>query len=96
LAPVLGASLATLGVARDDALQLHLHATARGVVSAAVRLGIAGPGEAQRLQAASAATQRAVLAECADLDPAEQCQTAPLVDLLGAGQDRLYSRLFTS
>jgi urease accessory protein len=96
LAPVLGASLAALGVARDDALQLHLHATARGVVSAAVRLGLAGPGEAQRLQASSAATQRAVLAACAGIDPAEQCQTAPLVDLLGAGHDRLYSRLFTS
>jgi urease accessory protein len=96
LAPVLGASLAILGVTRDDALQLHLHATARGVVSAAVRLGIAGPGEAQRVQALSAPTQRAVLAGCAELEPAAQCQTAPLLDLLGAGHDRLYSRLFTS
>jgi urease accessory protein len=96
LAPVLGASLSVLGVGRDDALQLHLHATARGVVSAAVRLGIAGPGEAQRLQAFSAATQRAVLAECASLESAGQCQSAPLIDLLGAGHDRLYSRLFTS
>jgi urease accessory protein len=96
LAPVFGASLGALGVARDDALRLHLHATARGVVSAAVRLGIAGPGEAQRLQASSALTQRAVLASCADLEPAAQCQTAPLADLLGAGHDRLYSRLFTS
>jgi urease accessory protein len=96
LAPVFGASLGSLGVARDDALRLHLHATARGVVSAAVRLGIAGPGEAQRLQASSAVTQSAVLASCADLEPAAQCQTAPLADLLGAGHDRLYSRLFTS
>jgi urease accessory protein len=85
-----------LGVARDDALQVHLHATARGVVSAAVRLGIVGPGEAQRLQASSAAMQRRVLAECGGLEPGEQCQTAPLHDLLGAGHDRLYSRLFTS
>ncbi|MDX6629039.1 MAG: urease accessory protein [Gaiellales bacterium] len=96
LAPVLGASLGVLGVARDDALQLHLHATARCVVSAAVRLGIAGPGEAQRLQASCASTLRAVLAECGELEPAAQCQTAPLLDLLGAGHDRLYSRLFTS
>jgi urease accessory protein len=96
LAPVLGASLAALGVARDDALQLHLHATARGVLSAAVRLGIVGPGEAQRLQASAVVTQRAVLAECAGLEPAAQCQSAPLLDLLGAGHDRLYSRLFTS
>jgi urease accessory protein len=96
LAPVFGATLGVLGVARDDALRLHLHATARGVVSAAVRLGIAGPGEAQRLQASAAATQSAVLAECAGRAPADQCQTAPLADLLGAGHDRLYSRLFTS
>jgi urease accessory protein len=96
LAPVLGATLGVLGVAHDDALQLHLHATARGVVSAAVRLGVVGPGEGQRLQASSAATQRAVIDHCARLVPAGQCQTAPLVDLLGAGHDRLYSRLFTS
>jgi urease accessory protein len=96
LAPALGASLRALGVARDDALRLHLHATARGVVSAAVRLGIVGPGEGQRLQASSAATQSAVLAACAGLGPGAQCQTAPLLDLLGAGHDRLYSRLFTS
>jgi urease accessory protein len=96
LAPVLGASLSVLGVTRGDALQLHLHATARGVVSAAVRLGIVGPGEGQRLQASSAATQSAVLAGCADLEPCAQCQTSPLLDLLGAGHDRLYSRLFTS
>jgi len=96
LAPVLGATLAVLGVARDDSLQLHLHATARSVVASAVRLGVVGPGEAQRLQASSAATQRAVLVECAGLEPAAQCQSAPLLDLLGAGHDRLYSRLFTS
>jgi urease accessory protein len=96
LAPVLGATLGVLGVEREDALQVHLHGTARGVVSAAVRLGIVGPGEGQRLQASCAATQRAVLRECAGLEPQSQCQTAPLVDLLGAGHDRLYSRLFTS
>jgi urease accessory protein len=96
LAPVLGATLAALGVARDDALQLHLHATARSVVASAVRLGVVGPGEAQRLQASSAATQRAVLVECAGLERPAQCQIAPLLDLLGGGHDRLYSRLFTS
>jgi urease accessory protein len=96
LAPVLGATLGLLGVAHGDTLQLHLHATARGVVSAAVRLGVVGPGEGQRLQAASAVTQRAVIAECSGLTPAGQCQTAPLLELLGAGHDRLYSRLFTS
>jgi len=96
LAPVLGATLGVLGVSRDDTLQVHLHSTARGIVSAAVRLGIAGPGEGQRLQASCAVTQRAVIAECARLTSASQCQTAPLVDLLGAGHDRLYSRLFTS
>jgi urease accessory protein len=96
LAPVLGATYALLGVGRDDALRLHLHGVARGVVSAAVRLGIAGPGEAQRLQASAALTQSAVLAACSALAAAAQSQTAPLIDLLGAGHDRLYSRLFTS
>ena len=35
-------------------------------------------------------------ARCADLDEKDVVQTAPVIDLLQAGHDRLYSRLFQS
>jgi urease accessory protein len=96
LAPVFGASLAALGVERDATLRLHLHAVVRGTVSAAVRLALAGPAEAQRLQAQAGPTLDAVLARCAHLAVSSQTQVAPLHDLLAAGHDQLYSRLFAS
>jgi urease accessory protein len=96
LAPVFGASLAILGVERDATLHLHLHGTARGLVSAAVRLALAGPAEGQRLHAAAAPTLAAVRHACSGLDVAAQTQTAPLHDLLAGGHELLYARLFAS
>lgn len=96
LAPVFGAVLAALGVAHRDALALHLLLALRGAASAAVRLGIVGPHEAQRLQSRHGATLEAVLAGCGDLPPEAAATTSPLFDLLGATHDRLYARLFQS
>jgi len=59
-----GATLAGLGLERREALALHLYAALRGVASAAVRLGLIGPHEAQRLQCRHGATLDAVLADC--------------------------------
>ena len=95
-APLLGATLATLAVGRGTALALHLYLTLRGSASAAVRLGIVGPYEAQRLQQRHAATMDAVLERCAWMPPAQAATTAPLVDLFGATHERLYARLFQS
>lgn len=96
LAPVLGASLAVLDVDRDATLRLHLHGVARGLVSAAVRLGLVGSNEGQGLQARAAPTLDSVLAHCAHLEVPAQTQTAPLHDLLAGGHELLYSRLFSS
>jgi urease accessory protein len=96
LAPVYGASLAALGVERDAMAALYLHGVARGVLSAAVRLAVVGPIEAQRLQADAAPTLTAVAARCARLDPAAQTQVAPLHDLLAGGHDLLDARSFAS
>ena len=68
----------------------------RGVLSSAVRLGILGPYAAQRLQVECAADVGAVLARCGPLRESDIAQTAPILDLLQAGHDRLYSRLFQS
>ncbi len=96
LAPVFGAVLCAIGVARRDTLALHLHLALRGIVSAAVRLGAVGPLEAQRLQLRHGATLDSVLAECSDLRPEDAATVAPLHDICGATHDALYARLFQS
>ncbi len=96
LAPVFGASLAALGTSKNEALALHLHSALRGVASAAVRLGVIGPHEAQRLQRRHGRTLDAVLAECATLGQMDAATVSPLLDIMGATHDRLYARLFQS
>lgn len=96
LAPLFGAALNALGVERDESLAIFLHLALRGVVSAGVRLGVAGPLEAQRLSSRHAPTLEAVLAACARLKPEEAACTAPVADILAANHDRLYARLFQS
>ncbi len=92
----LGGVTGALGLAEAGAARLHLHLTLRGLLSAAVRLGAAGPLEAQALQAALAALAEEVLAACGPLPPAEAALTSPLLELLQAQSDHLYSRLFRS
>src|SRR3984957_6961394 len=96
LAPVFGASLAALGAARAAAQALHLYVALRGVASAAVRLGVVGPHEAQRLQRSHSRTLDAVLAACGNVAPDDAATAFPLLDLMGATHDRLYARLFQS
>jgi len=95
-APVSGAVFKTLGLTRTSTQRVVLFGAARGVLSAAVRLGIVGSYEAQRMQQACAPWLDRVAVECADLTIADLAQTAPLIDILQAGHDRLYSRLFQS
>ncbi len=89
-APVLGGVAALVGLSAVEAEILALHVAVRGVLSAAVRLGRLGPLEAQALHA------ELPLDEARRAAPDEPAQTAPLVELFGGLQDRLYSRLFQS
>jgi urease accessory protein len=95
-APLFGAAFRALDVPLADAQRLFLHFALRGVTSAAVRLGALGPHEAQRLQSDSATQLDRVLEECANLDVDALAQPAPLLEIIGAQHDRLYSRLFQS
>jgi urease accessory protein len=95
-APVFGAVLRTLGVGIGDAQQLILLLAARGLLQAAVRLGLAGTHESQRLLRELSQDLDDVLRRCADLREDDLAQTAPLADLFGAMHERLYSRLFQS
>ncbi len=96
LAPIFGASLSILGLDRSETLGLHLYLALRGVASAAVRLGIVGPHEAQRLLAERGPRLDAILKRCESLGPDDAATAAPVVDIVGATHDRLYARLFQS
>jgi urease accessory protein len=95
-APIAGAALAAIDVPLDAAQRLFLYNTVRGVLAAAVRLGVIGSYDAQRVQFACASVLERVLDRCRDLEETEAAQTAPIPDLLQCAHDRLYSRLFQS
>ena len=95
-APVFGAITKALGVTRSHATNLFCFQHLRCGLSAAVRLGIMGPLEAQSLQHRLIPCARNVLSHCENLPVGEAAQTAPLLELWQGTQDRLYSRLFQS
>jgi urease accessory protein len=95
-APVLGAVFGALGMGAIDAQRAFLHGTARGVVSAGVRLGVVGPIEGQRVLAEAGEALGRILVECMLVEPEDAAQAAPLVELFGALHERLDGRLFQS
>jgi urease accessory protein len=95
-APVFGAVTRTLGLNRPLAASLFFFLHLRGLVAAAIRLGMVGPMEGQALQHRLAPAAREILAECDTLTVTAAAQTAPLLEIWQGTQDRLYSRLFQS
>jgi urease accessory protein len=93
---IFGHILNSLDVDRTQTLRLFLFNHLRGIISAAVRLNIVGPLDGQALQSQLATVAEDLLAKTHDLPIDEATQTAPLLDLFQATQDRLYSRLFQS
>jgi urease accessory protein len=96
VAPMTGAVCRALDVPLDTTQRAVLFMAGRGVLSAAVRLGIAGSYEAQRLQVESAPRAAALVQRYAGSGAADLAQSAPFVDVLQGAHDRLYSRLFQS
>jgi urease accessory protein len=92
--PVFGAVLRILGVSRSGAARLFFFQHLRGLVAGAIRLGIAGPMEAQAWQYRLAPRAQGILLRCEHLPVADIAQTAPLLEIWQATHDRLYSRLF--
>lgn len=91
-----GAVAAALQLGLAQSIRLFLHITLRGLISSGVRLNIVGPLQGQALQYGLAPFTSALAARCQQFEPRSMAQTAPLIDLFQAGQDRLYSRLFQS
>jgi urease accessory protein len=96
LAPLWGFVFRALGMSLEDTVRLFLWSAARGVLSAGVRLGLAGTYEAQRMLAELGPALDAVAERCGALGVDDLAQPAPLLDLLHATHDRLHSRLFQS
>lgn len=94
--PVMGVVFVALHLPLAVAQQVCLYTAIRGVLTAAVRLGIAGSYESQRIQHDLAPVIAAVADRARDFDENDLAQTAPIVDVLHAAHDRLYSRLFQS
>ena len=95
-APVVGAVLGHLGFNRRHAAGLLLFMTLRGVISAAVRLGIIGPLEGQRIEFELGPEAGRMADKCHGLTTDDLSQTSPLLEIFGGTHDRLYSRLFRS
>ena len=92
LAPVFGLVSRALNVPSAQMSSLFLFIHLRGYISAAVRLGIVGPMQAQQSQASLAM-------KLSGIDPMplrSAAQINPMLDLIQMMQDRLYSRLFQS
>jgi urease accessory protein len=96
LPPVFGAACGALGLSAREAQIAHLHGALRSVLSAAVRLGLLGPLEAQAIQGERRALLDRILATCGELAVEDAAQPSPLVELYGALHDRLEARLFQS
>jgi urease accessory protein len=96
LAPVFGAVTRAVSVSQRSTVRLFFFTHVRGLMASAVRLGIVGPFEAQTLQCQLGARVEEVSTHCQDLSLDEVAQTAPVLELWQATQDRLYSRLFQS
>ncbi len=96
VAPLSGVTFRLLGLPLATAQHVALFCAARAVLTAAVRLGITGSFEAQRMQHECADWLEHVAQRCRMLTADDLAQTAPLIDVLQAGHDRLYSRLFQS
>ncbi len=96
VAPTCGAIYAALGLSPGEARELFLFGAVRNALSAAVRLGAAGPLRAQALLDSLMPELSAALSETEGLGRLDARSVSPLLDLCQGAQDRLYSRLFQS
>jgi urease accessory protein UreF len=80
----------------DRCLHVFLLNHVKGVVSAAVRLGIIGPYQGQKILADRSTRTLLLdtLSEVRDLEVSSAGQTWPLLDIYQGRQEILYSRVF--
>lgn len=91
-----GLAASAVGADATLAADAFLFATGRAILSAAVRLNLVGPREAQRLQAELSSARGRLLDVALSTGIDDACQTSPVLEMLQAQQGRLYSKLFVS
>jgi urease accessory protein len=95
-AALFGAAAAAAGIALDEALLGYLQAMAANLISAALRLGIIGQTEGQRVLAALEPEVEAAAASALTRGEDEFGAAAFAVELLSVAHETQYSRLFRS
>lgn len=91
-----GAGLRRAGWSCGQVRRLCYYLAARDQTSAAVRLGLIGPMEGQRLLAAGVAEGERILIDTEDLLPTDARRGSPLLDIAQGRHATLYTRLFQS
>ncbi len=86
--------MSLLDIDRPAARKLFMFVALRGLIAAAVRLGIIGPMEGQALQFRLSPQAELISERCANLSVDHVAQTSPILDIVHGAHDRLYSRLF--
>ncbi|KAK5631212.1 hypothetical protein RRF57_006926 [Xylaria bambusicola] len=98
LAPLFGAVARLLGLAARQTAYVFLFSHAKALVSAAVRAGMFGPYQAQKILAGG--ELRVLLADLIErewnVDVEHAAQSVPVMDLWIGRHEMLYSRIFNS
>lgn len=90
------ATLAAAGFSLGDAQRLLLHLALRDQLGAAVRLGLVGSLQAQKLHRDHIPVGEALRGARADWTHADAVRAAPMIELGQASHAHLYSKLFQS
>ncbi|GMF29389.1 unnamed protein product [Phytophthora lilii] len=95
-AVLFGLVCALLGVDAEPAQRMYLFVTTRDVLSAATRLNLVGPLEAAKLQYEIAPLLEQVFQAKKNRGVEDSYSSAPVLDLVQAMHDQLYTRIFNS
>lgn len=95
-AVVFGTVCALLGIHADECQRMYLFVTVRDVLSAATRLNLIGPMEATRTQFEMRGALERVFQRSKDREIQDSYSSAPVLDLIQAMHDQLYTRIFNS
>ncbi|KAL4095075.1 hypothetical protein PRIC1_008453 [Phytophthora ramorum] len=95
-AVLFGVVCALLGVQAEAAQRMYLFVTTRDVLSAATRLNLVGPLEAAKLQFEATPLLEKVFEAKKNRRVDDSYSSAPVLDLVQAMHDQLYTRIFNS
>ncbi|KAG1695000.1 hypothetical protein DVH05_020930 [Phytophthora capsici] len=95
-AVLFGVVCALLGVSAEPVQRMYLFVTTRDVLSAATRLNLVGPLEAAKLQFETTQLLENVFQDKKNRGVQDSYSSAPVLDLVQAMHDQLYTRIFNS